>query len=119
MNHPHSIQLDTPLENFWAMINTSTQTSYNTYFECLPKTTVKICQSLKKSEEYFFCAQGFEILTNKNGWPTISTSIINQSIARPDIVRLLDEKVHYTLYQHVFLACIPRQYRQLWNNAVS
>lgn len=29
----HSVQLDTPLENFWAMINTITQTTYNTFSE--------------------------------------------------------------------------------------
>ncbi len=32
----HSVQLDTPLENFWAMINTITHTSYNDLSERVP-----------------------------------------------------------------------------------
>ena len=44
----HSVQLDTPLENFWAMINTITQTSDTTYAACLPKKTVKIRPSPAK-----------------------------------------------------------------------
>jgi len=76
-------------------------------------------QHRQKYEEYFFCPQGFEILTNKNVWPMISTSIINQPIDRPDILRLLDENMLNSLSQPVFLTCITPQHRQLWNNAVS
>jgi len=31
----HSVQLDTPLENFWAMINTINQTSHNIFSDCV------------------------------------------------------------------------------------
>jgi hypothetical protein len=29
----HHVQLDTPMENFWAMVHTITQTSYNSFRE--------------------------------------------------------------------------------------